>query len=145
MQPQSGETFQLVDAQQRRLGWMALESNDGGLLSGTFTPGPDYPAVRPLFRAFEEAAELQALSAVDRLDATLASLGLRLCPQGGASPVPVHDVQIWSDGGMTCRVGAPAPVPLNGSPPGSQAATGGEGAVAGQALPGAGGGRGRES
>ncbi len=131
MQPQAGETLEVMDGQEQHLGWMALESDDAGLLSGRFTPGPHYAAVQPLFRAFEEAVELQGLSAVDRLDARLASLGLQLRSAINAVPIPVHDVQIWSDGGMTCRVGGPLVRPLNGTPSGNEASTAGEGVSVG--------------
>jgi hypothetical protein len=115
MKPKPGQALELVDAQGRHLGRMTLEGGREGLLEGQFTPGPDYPAVESLFRALEEAADAQALSAVDRLDAKIASLGLHLRSEGGASPVPVHDVQIWADGAMSCRVSPSAPPPFNGS------------------------------
>ena len=121
MQPEPAQTFQLMDAQQNDLGRVTFESNEDGLLAGTFTPGSDYSAVEPLFRAFEEAADLQAMSAVDRLDAEIAALGLQLCSPDGTARVAVHDVQIWADGGISCRLKAPAPVPLNGSRSGNQA------------------------
>ena len=108
------QTLELVDSQKRRLGRMTLENSSEGLLEGTFTAGPDYPAVGPLFRALEEAADLQALSAVDRLDAQIAALGLHLLSSDGAVQLPAHDVQIWADGAMTCRVSQPS-LPRNGS------------------------------
>jgi hypothetical protein len=96
----------------------------------------DYPTVQPLFRAFEEAVELQALKAVDRLDTTMASLGLQLGMPNEAERVAVHDVQIWSDGGMTCRVSTTARVPLNGSPAANRAASLGEDESIGNAVSG---------
>jgi hypothetical protein len=114
MQPKPTQTFQLVDAQRHDFGQLTLDSNEDGLLTGTFAPGPDYPAAEPLFRAFEEAANSQALSAVDRLGAKIAALGLRLLSQDGTS-VAVDDVQIWSDGGISCRLKVPANLALNGS------------------------------
>lgn len=99
----SDTAFDLVDARQRRLGRMTVERDGGGLLVGTFAPGPDFPAVSPLFERFEEAAESQALAAVERLDAEINALGLHLRRPDGSGRVEVHDVQIWSDGGMTCR------------------------------------------
>ena len=66
---------------------MTIESNEDGLLTGTFTPGPAYPAVESLFRAFEEAADAQALSAVDWFRAKIAALGLQLyTPDGRRAP-----------------------------------------------------------
>jgi hypothetical protein len=116
MQPQPGQTLELVDAQRRHLGQMTVRSDADGLLEGTFVPGPDYPEVRSLFRAFEEAADSQALSAVDRLGAAIDALGVRVCAPDGSLRVAVHDLQIWSDGAMTCRVAAPARPNRNGCP-----------------------------
>ena len=85
MQPKPAQTLTLVDVQRHNLGQMTIESNEDGLLTGTFTPEPAYPAVESLFRAFEEAADAQALSAVDRFGAKIAALGLQLyTPDGGA-------------------------------------------------------------
>jgi hypothetical protein len=121
MQPKPIQTFKLVDAQRHNLGEVTLESYEDGLLTGTFAPGPEYPGVEPLFRAFEEAADAQALSAVDRIGSKIAALDLQLCPQDGTLPVAVDDVQIWSDGGMSCRLKVSAKLPLNGSRPGNEA------------------------
>lgn len=124
MQPKPGQALELMDAGGRHLGRMTLAGGTDGLLEGTFSPGPDYPAVESLFRAFEEAAEAQALSAVDRLDAKIADLSLQLRSQDGAVQFPIHDVQIWVDGAMTCRVTAPESPPFNGSPQARRAASG---------------------
>jgi hypothetical protein len=121
MQPKPGQVLELVDAQRRRLGRVALEGSKEGRLEGTFTPGPDYSAVASLFHALGEAADLQALSAVDRIDAQVAALGLQLRSQDGAAHSPVHDVQIWADGAMTCRMTPPASPPFNGGRPTNQA------------------------
>jgi hypothetical protein len=104
----------LYDAQQRPFGRMVIERCEGELLLGQFVPGPAFAAAAPLFRRFEEAANAQALSLVDELDAAIAALGLSLHLPEEAATVPLHDVQIWSDGGISCRLGRPAPA-ANGS------------------------------
>lgn len=114
MELASGQTLELRDAKQRTLGRMTLEERDGCLLRGSFAPGPDYQAVEQVFRGFEEAANAQALRAVDERGAAIAALGLSLCVPGGGGGMEVGDVQIWSDGGMSCRL-APSPLdPRNG-------------------------------
>jgi hypothetical protein len=41
---------------------------------------------------------------VDELDHAIAALGLLLQRPGNQEVEPIHDVQIWSDGAMTCRL-----------------------------------------
>ena len=83
-EPQIGQALELLDKQQQSLGRMTLEDREGDLLLGRFAPGPDFPAVEPLFREFEEAANAQALCVVEKLDAAIAALSLSLREAGGA-------------------------------------------------------------
>ena len=62
MFPQAGQTLELLDARQRQIGKVVVEESTEDLISGTFQPGPDYPAVECLVREFEEAANDQALA-----------------------------------------------------------------------------------
>jgi hypothetical protein len=104
MQPDLEPVLPILDAQQRPLGQLCLERREGDLLIGKFIPGPAFPMAEPLFRAFEKAADIQALGVVDDLDASIAALGLQLVlPQSGQR-VAIRDVQIWHDGGITCRL-----------------------------------------
>jgi hypothetical protein len=57
-----------------------------------------------VFRAFEEAVNSQALAVVDELDAAIATLGLHLRSPDSPQRLDIHDVQIWSDGGITFRM-----------------------------------------
>ena len=93
----------LIDAQQRQIGQITIERNEDNLIFGKFVPGSDFSAVKRLFQDFEEAANLQALSVVDELDTEIAALGLHLCTPDGLQRIKIHDVQIWSDGDMTCK------------------------------------------
>jgi hypothetical protein len=109
------EVLILLDSQNRRLGQMTVDRREGGLLLGKFAPGPDFPAVRSLFCDFEEAVNSHALSVVDELDTALSALGMFLQSPDGTRRLTVHDVQIWSDGGITCRLSVPSPETTNGS------------------------------
>jgi len=94
--------LQLIDAQQHTLGRIAVERVDQGLFTGEFIRDPGFSTIERLFRDYEEAVNLQALTVVDRLDAQIVSLGLRaVLPEG--RQVPLHDVPIWSDGAITFR------------------------------------------
>jgi hypothetical protein len=104
----------LLDKQQRLLGHFAIDQVDSDLLSGTFTAESAFTEVAPLFRAFEDAVELQALRTVDDLDHAIADMGLYLQSPTDQRVSPVHDVQIYSDGGMTCRLTRISPTPANG-------------------------------
>jgi hypothetical protein len=108
MDLQSGQVLELLDAERRMLGRLTVEDQEDSLLTGHFAPGPSFAAVEPLFRDFEEAANAQAFRALDRIDAAITALGLRLRLPDAEHPIPITDVQIWSDGGMTCRLGAAA-------------------------------------
>jgi hypothetical protein len=115
MKMKIGQPLPLMDAQKRHIGNVVPDRQESGLLSGTFSAGTSFPSVASLFQAFEEAADNQALAAVDWLDREIAALGLRLeLPDGQI--VPVSDVQIWSDGNMSCRPASVRQVTTNGSP-----------------------------
>ena len=116
MQLQTGQVLELRDAQQRLLGRVTLKNREDDLLSGHFVPGPAFSSVERLFRDFEEAVNAQALGALDKLDAAIAALGLRLAVAGNGDEVGVEDVQIWSDGGVTCRLSSRVPAGVNGGP-----------------------------
>ena len=107
MQLHAEQTVHLIDAEGRQVGQIVIERSEDKLVFGKFTPGPTFPAVQHLFREFEEAVDLQALSVVDELDAAIDALGLHLRSPDGSQRVEIHDVQIWSDGGITCRLGGP--------------------------------------
>ena len=114
MQVQTGQVLDLLDAQDRPVGRVQVESVEGELLLGKFTAGPAFPVVEHLFRAFEEAVNEQALSVVDELDAAISCLGLNLRAEGGVPTMAVSDVQIWGDGSLSLRL-ASAPL-ANGAP-----------------------------
>lgn len=112
---QAGQVLDLFDAQERRVGRMTVARREGDLLFGRFAPGPAFAAVAQLFRDFEEAADAQALSVVDQLDAAIAALGLSLGPPDGSQRLDIQDVQIWNEGEITCRLRGPVQAPVNGS------------------------------
>jgi hypothetical protein len=93
-----------MDTKQRQLGRMQIERQEEDLLSGTFVPGAALPSVEQLFHEFEAAVEVQALPVIETLDATIAALGLHLQWPDTREPITVQDVQIWSDGSITCRL-----------------------------------------
>lgn len=102
-----GYIVDLVDTEQRQIGQMRIERQEEELLWGTFVPGPAFPSVEQLFREFEAAVEVQALHVIEPLDAAIAALGLHLQRSNVREPMAVQDVQIWSDGTMTCRLCEP--------------------------------------
>ena len=105
-----GHSVNLVDTEQRQLGQMQIERQEEDLLYGTFVPGPAFPSVEQLFHEFEAAVEVQALHLVETLDAAIAALGLHLQWPDVREPIAVQDVQIWSDGTITCQL-CKQPVP----------------------------------
>ena len=111
MKPIKNKTAELIDAKQRRMGQVTIERNEGDLILGAFAPATAFSAVEALFQDFEEAVEVQALSVVDELDAQIAGLGLHLRFPNGKR-VDIHDVQIYSDGGMSFRLRDEAPVSM---------------------------------
>lgn len=100
----SEQRVYLIDAQQRQIGQITIERNEDNLIFGKFVPGSDFSVVKRLFQDFEEAANLQALSVVDELDTEIAALGLHLRTPDGSQRIKIYDVQIWSDGDMTCKL-----------------------------------------
>ena len=94
----------LIDVRQRQIGQIMIERDEDGLIFGKFVPGSDFSAVEPLFQDFEEAVNLQAFSVVDELDTEIAALGLHLRTLDGLQRIEIHDVQIWSDSDITCKL-----------------------------------------
>ena len=99
-----GHSVEIRDTEQQQLGQMRIERQEEALLYGTFVPGPAFPRVEQLFHEFETAVEVQALHVIETLDATIAALGLHLQWPDTREPIAVQDVQIWSDGRITCRL-----------------------------------------
>ena len=93
----------LLDGQNRPLGQVEIERVEGDLLLGKFQARPEFAAVAQLFHEFEEAANSQGLALVEKLDRTIAALGLTLRLPDGSRSVDIYDVQIWRDGAITCR------------------------------------------
>jgi len=85
------------------LGWFVTEDRDGEYTRGTFTPGPDFAAVEPMFRHFEELVNDQVLSLTDRAMAEIDRLGITAISPAGRA-VEVHDVQLYSDGVASYRL-----------------------------------------
>jgi hypothetical protein len=109
------QIFDLVDAQERRLGQVTIDRREEQVVFGRWSPGPDFGQAASLFRQFEEAAESQALSVVEQIEQAIAALGLRLQGPNGSESVEVRDVQIWSDGTVTFRPSDPARTSRNGA------------------------------
>ena len=93
-----------MDTEQQQHGQVRIDRQEEDLLYGTFMPGPAFPSVEHLFHEFEAAVEVQALSVIETLDAAIAALGLHLQWPDTRESIAVQDVQIWSDGSMTCRL-----------------------------------------
>ena len=107
MQLQAKQTVDLVTAEKRSLGQVVIERSEEDCCFGSFTPRSAFSAVQPLFRDFEEAVNLQALSIVDELDEAIRALGLHICLPDGSRRLTVEDVQIWSDGRISFKVDSP--------------------------------------
>ncbi len=104
MQLQSEQVIQLIDRQGHPIGQIEIERREENLIFGRFVPDSAFSTMQHLFQEFEEAVDAQALSAVDELDTAIAALGLHLRTPEGSQRMEAHDVQIWSNGNITCRV-----------------------------------------
>lgn len=113
MKPYSpGDELTLTDAGGAALGAIAVDRVDGGAVLGTFRPMTGFETVAALFREFEEHVEAAALAVLPNIERRIAALGLRV-GRAGEPAVATDDVQIYSDGGFSCR--PVAPVGDNGS------------------------------
>lgn len=92
------------DAAGRDLGMVEVESITDGLVVGEFIPGPDYNQVEPVFREFAEMVEAFSLHHIDRAADAIGRIGVTIRAHPTRPPVAVHDVQIYSDGGFSCRL-----------------------------------------
>ena len=102
---QANQVLEVLDKQDRSIGRLTLETKEGNLLSGKFSPDPAFSQVEAIFRGFEEAATSQALGAVEKFDRAIGNLGLHL--RQNSQCLEIHDVQIWADGVMSCRLAQP--------------------------------------
>lgn len=107
----TGEHLTLTDADGTVLGTADIDAVDGPLLLGTFRSGPEFDRVADLFSRFEEHVEASALAVLPAIERQIAALGLRVSRQGEPDAC-VRDVQIYSNGGFSCRPIVPAE--LNG-------------------------------
>jgi hypothetical protein len=114
MQLQSEQVVQLIDQQGHQVGRIEIERREENLVFGRFVPGPAFSTVQHLFQEFEEAVDTQALSVVEELDAAIVALGLHVHTPSDSQRREAHDVQIWSDGSITCRVGSTTESVKNG-------------------------------
>ena len=89
---------------QRQLGQMRIDGRKRISSSVRLCQGRRSRASSPLFHEFETAVEVQALHVIETLDAAIAALGLHLQWPDAREPIAVQDVQIWSDGSITCRL-----------------------------------------
>jgi hypothetical protein len=108
-----GERLTLSDATGTAFGTVDVDAVESGLVLGTFRPGTGFAGAAELFRQFEEHVEAAALAVLPEIERRIAALGLRIGRAGEAS-VPTDDVQIYSDGGFSCR--PVVPVGENGTP-----------------------------
>ena len=115
MQLQSRQIVHLVDPLGHEIGQIEIERTEDSLIFGRFVPGPAFSNVQHLFQAFEGAVDVQALSVVEELDTAIAALGLRLYTPSDSQYIETHDVQIWNNGSVTCRVGSATVSTKNGS------------------------------
>ena len=80
-------------------------------MQGTFTPGPDYPAVEPTFRALADMVEQNSFHFIDEAMDAIARLGVTLRSDLSHPLTRYDNVQIDSDNGFACRMPVAA---LNG-------------------------------
>ena len=92
------------DSVGRDLGTVEVESIADGLVIGEFTPGSDYSQVEAVFCAFADMVEAFSLHHIDRATADIENVGVTIRAHPARPPVAVHDVQIYSDGGFSCRL-----------------------------------------
>ncbi len=104
-----GQRLCLVDTTNRSLGIVTVEEIQEDLLLGQFQKNVAFAEVESIFLGFEQAANAQALSVLPQYEAAVAALGLSLRSLDGMSQ-EVHDVQVWSDGGFSCRASVPEPL-----------------------------------
>ncbi len=110
------QTVDLVTAEEQQIGQIVIERREEDLFFGSFSPSSAFPPVQPLFRDFEEAVNLQALSVIDELDAAIRALGLHVCLLDDSQYIAANDVQIWRDGSISFKVDSSALSSI-GTPP----------------------------
>jgi hypothetical protein len=108
-----GDRLAISDAAGTLLGTAVLDTVEGSIILGTFRRAPGFGSVAELFRRFEEHVEAAALAVLPEIEKQIASLGLT-GSRPGEPGVLLADVQIYSDGGFSCK--PLVPVGGNGLP-----------------------------
>jgi len=86
------------------LGTVSIDDIEDGRISGEFASSPGFAAVESIFRFFTEVVEQQSFSYLDQVESEIARLGITICWKGHSDAHAVHDVQIYTDGGFSCRL-----------------------------------------
>jgi len=116
------EQLSLSDARGTVLGTITVEEVCGAAILGAFAPGPGFGAFAETFRRFDEHVEAGALAILPGIESEIAALGLCVA-RPGEDAVPADVVQIYSDGGFSCRPRVPV-LHNGGSKRGSSQPTG---------------------
>jgi hypothetical protein len=99
----AGQAVHLLDEHGSVLGSVHIVELRGDLILGEFTAGQGFHAVEHLFAAFEEAANAQVFSTLDKLGDAIDALRLAIGPDN-AHRTEVHDVQIFNRRDISLRV-----------------------------------------
>jgi hypothetical protein len=106
-----GQQLKLLDSQERNLGTLLVDRVDGQGISGPFTPGDDFSTVRELFSEWIASANDQSFMEVDRLDAELTRLKLRVRRSDGSESA----VEECQPGGQRMSLRVARSISLNGA------------------------------
>ncbi len=104
--PKHGKIW-LVDAQERMLALIEIESMKGDVYCGQIIKNSFATEIQTIFDEFDEIVNGQMFSFLDEIEAKIHSLDLRVVEHLGYPPIPVNDLQISTDGGISFRVHFP--------------------------------------
>ena len=86
------------------IGKVQIEEIKEGRIHGEFVPSEQFGEYEPIFRRYTEIVEGQAFTYLDQIESEIARLGITIQFDESDAPEHVYSVQIFTDGGFSCRL-----------------------------------------
>ena len=98
------KTLRVLSPGRLDLGTVHIEDIKEGRIHGEFVPSEHFGTYEPIFRRYTEIVEEQAFTYLDQIESEIARLGITIQFDETDEPERVYGVQIFTDGGFSCRL-----------------------------------------
>jgi hypothetical protein len=98
------KTLSVLTPDRGIIGTVQISSIEEGRVHGEFIPAARFDEYEPIFRRYTEIVENQAFTYLDQIESEIARLGITIRFEETDAPERVYNVQIFTDGGFSCRL-----------------------------------------